>query len=383
VSAAVAGVAATAFSSESQTSELALAIEAIRGALADAGREPADVDGIVRYTYDSSSAQHLIRELGIPRLRYFSEIPFGGSATCAVVAHAAAAIESGLASCVICFRALNGRSGLRLGRAERHLGRDTLVSEGEMAPGGGVLAAPFGFLAPSHAMAMWAHRYQHLHGLTDEQLRAALGAVAVTQRAYAQRNPRAVTRGRTLSYDEYREGRVICTPLRVFDLCRETDGGVALIVTRADDAPEGVRILAARQHIEPWQEQVPVYSEEISCLTSPGAVAELLDAASCTAADVDVLGVYDGTTVNVMLALEDFGFCGRGEAPDLLAAGEHGPGGRIPTNTSGGLLSEGHVHGLNLVMEAVQQLRGRSPNQVDGARTALVTSRSSSMVLAA
>lgn len=383
--ASIAGVRSTEFSSSSGRSELRLAVEAIRGALADAGVEPSAVDGIVKYTYDTNAPGELVRALGTGDLTFFAEIPYGGSACCGVVAQAAAAIDAGLASCVVCFRALNGRSGTRLGRAERHLGAqgDAVVARGTAAPGG-AYTAPFGYLVPAQAFALSASRYQHVHGISDERLTRALGAVAVTERAYAQANPRAVTYGQPLSYEQYLEGRMISAPLRLYDLCRETDGAVALVVMRDDLTPApGVRILAARQHFSPNAEPMPTYAADLTTLVPERAVAELYEAAGVRPDDIDVAAIYDHTTLSVVLTLEDFGFCRRGEGVDFVLEGGIGPEGRLPTNTSGGLLSEGYIHGMNVVAEAVAQLRQASCNQVPGARRALVTSRLGSLVLEA
>jgi len=382
MNAAIVGVGATTFSSESGRSELALAVDAIGAALADAGLDAADVDGMVRYTYDSNGFPALIRALGVRGLRFFSEVPLGGSATCGTIAHAAAAVDAGLASHVVCFRALNGRSGVRLGRAERHLrgGADEVVCAGEQMPGG-VYSAPYGLLVPAQVMALWAQRYAWQHGIPLDRLARGLGTVAVTQRGYAQANPRATTYGDPLTLEDYLAGRMIASPLRVFDLCRETDGAVAIVVSRADESRGGVRVLAAAQQLFPYTEALPAYAPDVTATIPPWSTDDFFARAGITRDDVDVLGVYDATTLSVLFALEDFGFCGRGEAIDFVCDGGTTLAGRLPTNTSGGLLSEAHVHGLNIVMEAVQQLRGASTSQVAGAEVALVHSRSASLVL--
>jgi acetyl-CoA acetyltransferase len=387
VNAAVVGVGSSDYSSESGRSEEQLAVEAIRAALADAGLEEQAVDGVVRYAYDSNDVAHVVRALHIRELAFFSEVPFGGLATCGVVAHAAAAVHTGIAECVVVFRALNGRSGVRLGRGERFStragGDEAFVVTGDRTPGG-AYAGPFGLLAPAQPMAMWARRYAADHGIAEERLVEALGTVAVTQRTYAQANPRAVTYGRPLTMDEYLAARPIATPLRLYDLCRESDGAVAVVVARpAVAADRAVPILAAAQHLVPFGDPTPVYVEDLTRMVTPEAVGALYARAGVTPADVDVAAIYDATTVNVLLSLEDYGFCGRGEAVDFVAAGGTGPGGPIPTNTNGGLLSEAYIHGLNLVVDAVEQLRGTSRNQVAGAEVALVSSRGGHLVLGA
>jgi acetyl-CoA acetyltransferase len=231
-------------------------------------------------------------------------------------------------------------------------------------------------------MALWARRYAHVHAIDDARLAEALGHIAVVQRAYAQTNPKAVTRGRPLTMDDYLAGRVVATPLRAYDLCRETDGAAAVVLTapRRGTRP-GVRVLAGSQHMFTYSEPVPVYPADITRLTEEHAVAELFAQAGVSRDAIDFAMIYDATTIAVLLTLEDYGFCARGAALEFLRAAQHGPGGRLPVNPSGGLLSEGYVHGLNLVVEAVAQLRDESDNQVPGAGTALVAARGAALLL--
>lgn len=383
MNAAIIGVGCTEFSSDSGRSEHELAVEAIRFALTDAGLEPRAVDGIVKYSVDRNTISALIRALGVPDLKFFAEVPFGGNAACGTVAQAAAAVDSGLANYVVCFRALNGRSGTRLGRGERHFTSrgDELLCSGEAVPGG-VYAAPFGLLAPAQVMALWARRYANNHGLNDDRLAVGLGTVAITQRDYAQSNPRAVTRGHRLGWEEYLAGRMIAEPLRIYDVCRETDGAAAVVVGRPRGDGREARVLAASQHLFQYGEPVPVYPSDLTRTITPTAVTELFGTAGVAPNDVRVAEIYDATSLSVLLALEDFGFCGRGEAIDFVAAGNLGPAGRLPTNTHGGLLSEGYIHGMNTVVEAVQQVRGLAANQLADAAPVLVTSRLASLLLA-
>jgi acetyl-CoA acetyltransferase len=385
MAAAIVGVGSSKYSLDSEQTEEQLAVTAIRAALADAELEEQAVDGMVRYSADSNDFAHLLRVLDIDSLSFYGEIPYGGLATCGAIAHAAAAVDARLAETVVVFRALNGRSGVRFGRAERFqstqagMDENTLVAVGDRTPGGSY-AAPFGLLAPAQVMAMWAHRYAAVNAISEDQLVRALGTIAVTQRAYAQNNPRAITRGTTLSLDQHRRGRMIATPLRVYDLCRESDGAAAVVVSKPRNR-NCVRIRAAAQHLIPYGEPTQVYPADLTRGVPEGAVTALYTKAALKPADIDVAAVYDATTVTVLLALEDYGFCGRGEAVDFVLGGALGLDGRIPINTAGGLLSEAYVHGLNLVVDMVEQLRGTSRNQVRGAELALVASRGGSLIL--
>jgi acetyl-CoA acetyltransferase len=375
----------TELSSKSDASELGLAVAAVRAALEDAELKPDAVDGFVSYSYDRVGIGPLQRALGVPELRLFAEVPYGGGASCGSVAQAAAAIDAGLASCVVCYRAMKGRSGTRLGRAERNLesAGAALVCRGDRVPAG-VFAAPSGLLSPAQTMALWARRYAHDHGLDDEHLSEALGSIAVMQRAYAQTNPRAVTRGKPLSMEEYRAGRMISSPLRVYDLCRENDGAAAIVLTAPrQSARAPVRVRAASQHLFPYSDPLPVYPRDITRLTTEREVNDLFAQAGVARSDVDLAIIYDATTIAVLLALEDYGFCDRGGAYEFLVDGQHGPAGRLPVNPHGGLLSEGYVHGLNSVIEGVRQLRDEAANQVTGAELALVCVRGGALMLEA
>jgi acetyl-CoA acetyltransferase len=231
-------------------------------------------------------------------------------------------------------------------------------------------------------MALWARRYAATHAIPEERLVQALGTIAVTQRENAQANPRAVTYGRPLTMDDYLAARPIASPLGLYDLCRETDGAAAVIVARPElGNGRGVRILAARQHLVPYGEPVPVYIRDLTRMVSARAVDTVYADAGIGPRDVDVAAIYDATTVMVLLALEDYGMCGRGEAVDFVMDGGIAAGGRIPVNTNGGLLSEAYVHGMNLIVDAVEQLRGASANQVAGAEIALVAVRGGSLIL--
>lgn len=382
----IVGIGQTEFSTNSGRSELRLAMEAILAAMADAGLEVNDIDGLVRYTWDNTSEAAVVNALGLPSLKYYGETEFGGVNCCGAVAQASAAIEAGLASCVVFYRALNARSGMRIGRGERILVEENghLVTR-QAEPPGDIYSAPFGLLVPGQHHALYAQAYKGRYGLSDDQFTDMLGAVAVTQRAYANRNPRALLKDRTLGMDEYRSGRMITTPLRIYDYCLETDGAMAMVIVSRQRAramsAKAVDVLAAAQYIFPGSVPMYLYAGKAYSLV-PGEAGEILfGKAGVEPSDIDVAQIYDATSMMVPIALEDFGFVGRGEAHDFLTSGGNALGGRLPVNTHGGLLSEGYFHGLNTIAEAVRQLRGESPNQMR-AETAFVTLRgASSMVL--
>ncbi|WP_414168532.1 lipid-transfer protein [Streptoverticillium reticulum] len=360
--AAIAGIGATAFSKNSGRSELALAAEAVRAALDDAGLAPGDVDGMVTFTMDTSPEIGVARAAGIGELSFFSRVHYGGGAACATVLQAALAVAAGVAGAVVCYRAFNERSGRRFGAGVRHR---------EPSAEGVALGwtLPFGLLTPASWVAMQASRYLHLHGLEPE----VFGHVAVTDRRYAASNPAAYFHGRPITLADHAASRWIAEPLRLLDCCQETDGGQAFVVTSTDRArtlrhPPAV-ITAAAQGAAAGQEQMTgFYRGEPGRLPEAGVVARRLWRDSgLRPSDIDVGILYDHFTPHVLMQLEEFGFCAPGEAGEFVAAG------RLPLNTHGGQLGEAYLHGMNGIAEAVRQLRGSAANQVADVAHVLVT----------
>ncbi|MEV0260400.1 lipid-transfer protein [Streptomyces sp. NPDC050617] len=360
--AAVVGIGATEFSKDSGRSELTLAAEAVRAALADAGLTAADVDGMVTFTMDTSPEITVAQAAGIGELSFFSRVHYGGGAACATVQQAALAIASGVAEVVVSYRAFNERSGRRFGSG---------VQRREPSAEGAALgwALPFGLLTPASWVAMTAQRYLHTYGLSPD----VFGQVAVVDRRHAARNPAAYFYGKPITLAEHAASRWIVEPLRLLDCCQETDGGQAIVVTsveRARDLPNPPAVItAAAQGAGRGQEQMTsFYRDELTGLPEMGVVARQLWRTSGLApGDIDVGILYDHFAPFVLMQLEEFGFCGPGEGAEFVAAGE------LPLNTHGGQLGEAYLHGMNGIAEAVRQLRGTSVNQVPGAARALVT----------
>ena len=368
---AIVGIGATDFSRSSGRSELSLATEASLAALADAGLTAADVDGIIRCDMDNVRGNDLAHSLGIRDLSYLGENGPGGAAPCAMVGQAVGAILSGQATTVLVFRSLNGRSGVRFGQSPL---------EGARVGGGGTydeLFAPYGLLTPGQIFALMAQRHMVEYGTTPEQL----GGIAVACRARANANPLAQMHDRTLTMDDYLAARMIAEPLRLFDFCLETDGACAVVVTSAERAaslaqpPALIRAVAQGSIPDPQPGlQFPVLMREsITTLPARSVADTLYRRAGIGPEDVDVAQLYDCFTITVLLQLEDWGFCKKGEGGPFVASGEVDVGGTIPINTGGGHLSEGYIHGMNHIVEGVRQVRGTSTNQVPGAQTCLVT----------
>ncbi|MCJ0868932.1 lipid-transfer protein [Streptomyces sp. AP-93] len=360
--AAIAGIGATEFSKDSGRSELKLAVEAVHAALDDAGLTPADVDGMVTFTMDTSPEITVAQAAGIGDISFFSRIHYGGGAACATVQQAALAVATGVAEVVVCYRAFNERSGRRFGSG---------VQQREPSAEGAALgwSLPWGLLTPASWVAMTAQRYLHAYNLTPE----AFGHVAVTDRRHAANNPAAYFYGKPITLADHAASRWIVEPLRLLDCCQETDGGQAIVVTTAERARDlrqkPAVITAAAQGAGRRQEAMSsFYRDGLTGLPEMDVVArQLWRTSGLRPSDIDVGILYDHFTPFVLMQLEEFGFCAPGEAADFVAADA------LPLNTHGGQIGEAYLHGMNGIAEAVRQLRGTSVNQVPGAAHALVT----------
>jgi len=385
---AIVGIGQTEYAKALPRDAWDLAIEAVTGALADAGIDPADVDGMCRFAapFEPVSEPMLVRALGIRELTFFAQSPLGGEALGAVVAHGAAAIMAGLARVVVVYRALSQSKGGRFGRADRGVpdpAVDIVVPEEDNRS----FAWPYGLMSPGQLFALWAARYAAVHGLSAEDLTQALGSIALTQRRYAHNNPAAMMRDRKLDWETYRQARMISEPLRLFDLCLENDGACAYVLTSADTArslrDDPVYVLSATQTLSPYREPMGIYTEDLLTLFPPATAERLFAQAGVTRGDVDVAEFYDATSFMPLRSLESYGFVPDGQAWRYVVDQGTGPDSPLPVNTHGGHLSEAYLHGMNGVLEGVRQLRGTACNQVADAAVALVGAPAgSAMILA-
>lgn len=360
------GVGYTALSKRSGRSVLALATEACRNAVLDAGLELRDVDGIAsfRFMEDSVPTQAVATTLGLDPANYLLDSALGGQAPCYLVMHAAMAVDAGLADTVVVYRALNGRSGARVGT--------------NRVPGPATdFRYPVGFSAYAQFIAMWARRYLIETGATNDDL----AAVAIAQREWAALNDRAMLR-KPLTIDEYYAAPWVADPFRVPDCTIEVDGACAVVVTSLERARdlrhlpvvvEGAAYVAGRGPGLDMGDAMlwPDLSRNYTSLIAD----DLWGGSGVTAADVDIAEIYDCFTTSALLGIEGLGLAPRGGGGDLIRSGATRPGGSKPINTNGGLLSEGYLHGMNTVAEAVLQLQGRCGERtVAGAETCVVTS---------
>jgi len=243
---------------------------------------------------------------------------------------------------------------------------------------------PFGVLTPASWMAFNSVRYMHEFGVTS----ADIGRAVVQLRAYAATNPAAWGYERPITLDDHQSSRWIVEPcIHLLDCCQETDGSVALVITsteRAQDLPQPAVHIAAAATAGLFEQEIASdhYRPDLSVMEGSVALARrLFDDHGFRREDVDVALIYDAFSPILPMQLEALGFCGFGEAKDFIADGNLGPDGSLPCNTNGGLIGEGYIHGLNLVLEATRQLRGTAANQIGGARTALVSASRTGAIL--
>jgi len=364
---AIAGVGYTEFTRKSGRSVLSLAREACLNAIEDAGLTPADIDGINSFSVsnDSVPCQAVATVLGLGQLRYCNDAMMGGQAACHLVGQASSAIATGQARHVLVFRAMNGKSGNAVGTMQFH-------------GMGGQYRYPIGYDAYMMYVGMWGRRFLHETG----QGQADMEAVALAQRAHAMRNPRALLRNKPLTSESYRALPFVVDPYRMADCTVEVDGACAVVVTslpRARDLRHEPAVIAssayragARSGLDigdhlSWDDYTRNYTSWLR--------EDLYRAAGLTPKDVTFAEIYDCFTTTVLMSMEGMGLCERGEAGALHRSGGTALNGRLPTNTNGGLLSEGYLHGMNTVCEAVLQIQGRGgERQVPDNRVCAVTS---------
>lgn len=364
--AAIAGVGYTPLTKNARRSVLDQALEAAVNACTDAGLPATEVDGVASFMVlnDSVTCEAVATGLALSELRYALDFQQGGQSPCCVVGNAAMAVEQGYADNVVVFRALNGRSGVRVG-------------SGQFSGGAAQYRYPIGYDAYLMYIAMWARRFLHETGQSAHDL----GAVAVAQRAYAQLNERAVLR-KPLDLDDYFAAPYVAEPFRVPDCTTEVDGACAVLVTsleRARDLIHPPAVIASSAYRAGPRPGLDIgdhvlyddYTHNFTSLLRD----ELYGRAGIGTGDIDFAEIYDCFTSTVLMGLEGLGLCERGESGEFVRSGATAVDGKLPVNTHGGLLAEGYLHGMNTVAEAVLQLQGRcGPRQAPRHEVGVVTS---------
>jgi len=362
----IAGIGQTVFGKNLPDSELSLACQAISLALDDAGIDPKEVDGLASSTMELNREVDVARNVGLGDITYFSQIGYGGGAACGTILHAAMAIATGQAQVAVVWRARKRSAKTSRPWAQME---ERISNQGQWS-------RPFGLLRPVDEVAMLTRRYMHEYGATRDHL----ANVAIAFRKHANQNPNATMYDKPLTREEYMAARWISEPLCLFDNCLETDGALALVLVsaeRARDLPKPAVFVHAGAQGLPAQHQTMTNYFNDDPLSGPAwtAARQLWRDADFGPHDLDVAQIYDAFSPLIPLSLEGYGVCARGEGAEFTNDGAlEWPHGRLPTNTSGGSMSEAYVHGFNLIVEGVRQMRGTSTAQVENAETCLVTS---------
>jgi acetyl-CoA acetyltransferase len=365
---AIVGIGQTAFGKGLEDSELSLACQAISLALDDCGIAPGEVDGLASFSMEPGREVEVAKNLGMGNITFFSQVGYGGGAGCGVVTHAAMAVATGQCEVAVAWRARK-----RASKASRPWAN---VSQRIGVEDNGQWSRPWGLIRPVDEVAMLMRRYMHEYGATRDHL----ANVALAFRKHANRNPAATMYEKTLTREQYMDARWISEPLCLFDTCLETDGALAAVIVSAERAKDLPRtpayIHAGAQGIPPQHQTMINYFNDDPLMGPSWATAiQLWKYSDYKAEDVQVAQIYDAFSPLIPLSLEGYGFCERGEGAEFTNDGAlEWPDGRLPTNTSGGGMSEAYVHGFNLVLEGVKQIRGTSTAQVEDCNVSFVTS---------
>jgi acetyl-CoA acetyltransferase len=367
----ISGIGQSAIGRRLGRSALDLTTESALAAIADAGLRSSDIDGLCTYPGGDERATFgyggpppaAVQDALRLNLNWFAgsgELP--GQLSCLV--SAAMAVSVGLCKHVLVYRTVTEST------VQGARGRAAVLPTGGTASGVYYWSAPFGAVSAVNWVALLASRHCHEFGTTREQL----GAVAVTQRGYAQRNPHAPLTD-PLTLEDYLSARIISTPLCLFDCDLPVDGSTAFVVSHrsfAGDRPNPAVFIEAVGTAMRGRPSWDQY-HDLTSMAAAGAAEHLWQRSSLSVADVDAAQLYDGFSILVLIWLEALGFCGTGEGGSFAADGELGPTGRLPTNTAGGQLSAGRLHGLGHVFEACSQIRGQAgPRQLPRQPQAIV-----------
>ncbi|ETF01527.1 acetyl-CoA acetyltransferase [Advenella kashmirensis W13003] len=363
---AVAGIGESDYYRHGQSpdSEFKLALQAILAACDDAGIPPAQIDGFASFSDDRNDASRLAAALGIRQLRSATmQWGGGGGGCCAAVANGAAAIHAGMAECVVVFRSL---AQGQFGRFGRTTGINTI--SGEKA-----YLMPYGVLAPPQRFAMRVRRFMHEHGVRQEAMRA----IAMASYYHAQANPRAVMHGKPLDEERYDQSRWVVEPFHLYDCCMENDGAAAIILVSQERARDfkskPVYVLGAAAGSGFRAGADPHNSPDYASANFGTLAPDLFRMAGIGPRDVGVVQSYENFTGGVLMTLVEHGLVDAQDINQFFTLDNLiAPSGKLPLNTSGGNLAECYVHGMELVIEAVRQVRGTSSSQADKSDIALV-----------
>jgi acetyl-CoA acetyltransferase len=360
--AAVTGVAETVYArGVSQCSSLGLQLEASLAAIHDAGLSPADIDGIIPMSNGSALSEDFITDFGLRDLRFSAAIPMGGASPVAALQLATAVISAGICRHVLLPTGRDGRGGNASARV-RQLHAFRSVAEFEM---------PLGAFAPVQLYAAMARRHMEAFGTTARDF----AEIAVSTRRHAMTHPNAIMKTE-ITVENHQQSRMISDPFRLLDCSLENHGAAAVVVSAAAPARDLLKkpvwIMAAAEG-HPESPLSITQRPDMTRLGIAKAADRAFSIAGITRDDIDVAEIYDCFTYIVLCQLEDMSFCKKGEGGQFVRNGNISVGGKLPVNTHGGALSQGHMVGMNHIVELVRQLRGEGANQVAEARFGLVT----------
>jgi acetyl-CoA acetyltransferase len=345
----IVGVGETEYSRNSGRTTHAMAVEAVRTAILDAGLQATDVDGMMSYqSGDSTPSAWVAPALGL-RLNFYMDVMGGGSSTEALVGLAMGAIEAGMCRTVALFRSMNGYTEFRIG--------GTGPRAAQPVRGLDLAQRPYGMTSAGQNFALTFMRHMYEYGTTSEQV----ARVRVAHSRHAAQNPKALLKERVTVEDVVRS-RWIVKPLHLLDCCLETDNATCLIVTSAERARDcrhrPVYVMGVAGRVSKPRTDFHWAHGPITRVAGYYAKDIVFGQAGVAPEDVDVTGSYDAFTFTAMLQLEEYGFCPKGEGGAYVSSGIIELGGKRPNNTSGGHLCEGYTHGMSMVIENVRQLRG-------------------------
>ena len=354
----IVGVGETEFSKNSGRTTRAMAVEAVRKAMVDAGLTGKDVDGMMSYqSGDSTPGNWVAPDLGM-RLNFYMDVFGGGSSTEALIGLAMGAIEAGMCHTVALFRSMNGYTEFRIG--------GTGARAAQPVRGLDLAQRPFGMTSAGQAFGMTFMRHMYEYGTTSEQV----AHVKVAHSKHASQNPKAFLKDRVTVSDVV-NSRWIVKPLHLLDCCLETDNATALIVTSAERARDlrqkPAHIMGVAGRVNKPRTDFHWAHGPISRVAGYHAKDIVFGQAGITPEDVNITGSYDAFTFTTLLQLEEYGFCKKGEGGAYVSSGIIELGGKRPNNTSGGHLCEGYTHGMAMVVENVRQLRGTTDDYCPGA----------------